>query len=246
VTHLDDFDFRSGLLPFDKDADGRTPQKPGQTTLGEDGFKYIGAGLTVDQFATYVKTYHFGSVPPDYVVLHHTAVPSTLAARYPTGAVWDANETTLTAAQIYDKRQKQLGRLRDYYASMGWTAGPHLFVDERWIWLFTPMYDVGIHAAQGNSYHDSGGHLHYSIGIEVIGYYEKVKWPMNVARNVAMAVALLKQRLGTFDYVDKPWAGGVGAHRMYNKPSCPGAAIQSAYYMPILKRAWIAIQEGRT
>lgn len=235
-------DILAGPLPFDRDAAADTPQKPQEAVLGESAFKYIGAGKTVPEFAAYVQAYHFGSVPPDYVVLHHTAVPSTLAAPYPSGAVWDSHEVGLTARQIYAKRTKQLDQLRDYYAGLGWDRGPHLFIDDTYIWLFTPMYDVGIHAKQGNSYHDSGGKLHYSIGIEVIGYYEKVGWPVSVARNVGMAIALLKKRLGTFDYVDKPWAGGISAHRAYNKPACPGGRIQPAYYMPILKRAWIELQ----
>jgi len=235
-------DLTVGPMPFDRDAAADTPQKPGEATLGEPTFKYIGLGLTVDQFAAYVQGYDFGSVPPDYVVLHHTAIPSTIAAHYPSGAVWDANEAGMSAVMIASKRGHQLGQLRDYYQSLGWNAGPHLFIDDTYIWLFTPMYDVGIHAAQGNSYHDSGGKLHYSIGIEVIGYFEKVGWPASVARNVSMAIALIKRRIGTFDYVDKPWAGGIGAHRMYNKPACPGAAIVPAYYMPILKRAWVELQ----
>jgi hypothetical protein len=237
----DDFDL-THALPFDSDSDEpRTPQKlpiPGApATLGAE-FAYIGAGKSLDAFRLYVTSYPFGSVPPDYVVLHHTAIPSATWARFPTGAVWDANEAGLTDQAIYDKRKGQLDKLRDYYRdTKQWPKGPHLFVDDRWIWLFTPMYDVGIHAAQGNSYRDSGQRLHYSIGIEVIGYYEHVHWPPAVAALVAGAVAALRSRLRTFEYIDKPWAGGVGAHRMYNKPQCPGAAIVPSYYLPLLRAA---------
>ena len=214
-----------------------TPQKPGAGVLSAQ-FAYIGKGLTPPEFEAYVSGYNFGSVPPDYVVLHHTAIPSTLAARYPTGAVWDTNEAGLSTQAIYNKRQRQLDNLMRYYRdTKAWPAGPHLFIDERWIWLFTPMYDVGVHAAQGNSYRDSRRKLHYSLGIEVIGYYERVAWPAAVARNVSGAVAALVKRLHTFGYIDKPWAGGIGSHRMYNKPQCPGAKIVPSYYMPILKAA---------
>src|SRR4030095_15265856 len=104
--------------------------------------------------------------------------------------------------------------IKNYYRdSLGWDRGPHLFIDEKWIWLFTPMYEVGIHAAEGNGYHDSAGPLHYSIGIEVLGYYEHVQWTSAIANNVAVAVAMVRQRLGTFDYIDGPWEGKVGAHR---------------------------------
>lgn len=223
-------------LPFDTDADASTPQKPGAAVLGGGDFAYIGRGLDLINFRAYVATYAFGSVPPDYICLHHTAIPSATWARYPSGAVWDAGEAGMDAGEIYVKRLKQLGQLRDYYRDVKeWHAGPHLFIDDRWIWLMTPMYQVGIHAAQGNSYRDSGGKLHYSVGIEVIGYYEKVRWPPAVAANVAGAVRALHDRLKTFAYVDKPWAGGVGSHRMYNKPECPGAAIVPSYYLPLIK-----------
>lgn len=228
----------TGALPFDDGANAVTPQKVGSRVLSAQ-FAYLGRGLTLPQFEDYVKDYRFGTVPPDYVVLHHTAIPSASWARYPTGAVWDTNEQGLTEPQIYAKRTRQLDSMMRYYRdAKGWSAGPHLFIDEKWIWLFTPMYDVGIHAAQGNSYRDSSRKLHYSIGIEVIGYYEKVVWPAAVAANVADAIAYLKRRLGTFDYLDGPWKGKIGSHRMYNKPSCPGGKIVPSYYMPLLKQAW--------
>ncbi len=236
MSDTDDFDL-TGALPFEDGADVATPQKPGAGTLGVQ-FAYIGRGLTLPQFDAYVRTYRFGTTPPDYIVLHHTAIPSASWARYPSGAVWDANEDRLSEQQVYEKRLRQLDSLMRYYRdTKGWSAGPHLFVDDKWIWLFTPMYEVGIHAAQGNSYRDSAKRLHYSIGIEVIGYYEKVRWPPAVAQNVAAAVASLKHQLHTFDYIDKPWAGGIGAHRMYNKPQCPGAAIVPSYYLPLFRAA---------
>lgn len=234
---LPDFDL-TGAMPFDEDARGGVPlvqQFP--ITLGEQPFAYIGRGLTLTEFGQYVREYDFGPVAPDFIVLHHTAIPSATWAPYPSGAVWDANENSLTEQEKYDKRKRQLDALMRFYRAKGWTAGPHLFIDERWIWLFTPMYNIGIHAAQGNS-RRRGGRLHYSIGIEVIGYHEHVPWHPSAARLVAGAVALLKARLNSFNFEDKPYEGGVGAHRMYNKPECPGAAIVASYYMPLLRRAY--------
>lgn len=249
---LHDFDL-TGALPFDADADAHTPQKPMSTTLGIE-FAYVGEAHTAQSFASYCASYHFGTIPPDYVVLHHTAVPSTLAARYPTGAVWDANEAGLSLDQIKAKRLKQLGKVRDYYRDVQhWDAGPHLWIDELFIYLFTPMYDVGIHAASGNSYHDRAGKLHYSIGIEVVGYYEKVQWPRAVARNVGMALAILRRRLGTFslDYRPGPrntpqaHVGSLSSHRDYNKPACPGKAITEAFYVGVAQAAWRELTGGK-
>lgn len=227
------------IPPFD--PTGATPcaadahPLPATRVLSEQPFLYLGTPLTAAAFAQYVQGYDFGSIPPDYVVLHHTAVPSASWARYPSGAVWDDHETGLSPAQIQAKRRQQLDTVRNYYRdTYGWDRGPHLWIDEKWIWLFTPMREIGIHAKQGNAYHDGDGRLHYSIGIEVVGYYEHTPWPDPIARNVAAAVRALKDKLGTFQYVPGPWKGKISRHADYNKPTCPGAAIVPGSYIPIL------------
>ncbi|GAA5528364.1 N-acetylmuramoyl-L-alanine amidase [Herpetosiphon gulosus] len=229
-------------LPDPKDA------MPHEDTLSEEGtrgvvpvdqFLYIGQGLKADEFTHYVDTYNFGAVPPNFVVLHHTAVPSTAAAPYPSGWRWDNQEAGLSEGQIYRKRLKQLETLREYYrTSAGWDRGPHLFIDETWIWLFTPMYDQGIHAAQGNGYRDSKGTLQYSIGIEVCGYFEKMQWSAPVAALVGHAVAVLKRKLNSFEIRYQKFGGGISSHRDYNKPSCPGAAITESYYISTIQNAF--------
>lgn len=222
------------VLPFDDDAlDG-----PPIDSFGPKDFLYIGEGLVADEFTAYVQSYDFGTIPPDFVVLHHTAIPSTLHARYPSGGVWDAGEEGKSEAQIKRRRKAKLDGIRDVYMGRpGWDRGPHLFLDDRYIWLFSPMREIGIHAKQGNGYRE-GGRLHYSIGIEVVGYYERVHWPAPVERLVGHAVAALKRRLGTFELRYQPRAGGISSHRDYNKPQCPGAAIGERYYIEVLQRGW--------
>lgn len=196
------------------------------------GFLYDGTGFSLEGFRAYVTGYAFGSLPPCFVVLHHTSIPDTQAARLKDGS-WDAGEAGLTEQQVYTKRQKQLSWIRDYYRDqLGWDRGPHLFIDDRWIWIFTPMYYPGIHAAQGN-----GTVQAYSIGIEVVGHYEHVQWPEPVARNVGGAVAALHERLQTFEIVHKVGPGGISSHRDYNKPTCPGAAITESYYLSVIRNA---------
>lgn len=243
------------ILPFDADAyDPAAPQKVRPAVLGE-GFLYDGRALLIEEFAAYVAAYRFGTIPPDFVVLHHTAVPDASWAPLSSNpnTKWDRNERGLSAAQIQAKRRRQLDAIKVYYQSLGWNAGPHLFIDEKWIWLFTPMYDVGIHAKSGNSYRDAKKKLHYSIGIEVIGYYERTVWPAAVARNVGMALAILRRRLGTFalDYHAGPrntpsaHVGSLSSHRDYNKPECPGKAITEAYYTGVAQLCWRELMGGK-
>jgi hypothetical protein len=236
------------ILPYDSDSfDPNAPQKPRPAVLGA-GFAYDGRALTIDEFAAHVAQYRFGSIAPDFAVLHHTANPDASWAPLNNNpkTKWDRSEQSATLAQIKAKRKAQLDAIQRYYQSLGWNAGPHLFIDDKWIWLFTPMHDVGIHAKSGNSYRDSSRKLHYSIGIEVVGYYERQVWPDAVARNVGMALAILRRRLGTFglDYRPGPpntpeaHVGSLCSHRDFNKPGCPGKAITEDFYTGVAQRAW--------
>lgn len=227
-------------LPFDADANDVSPDQH-RAVLGvasEAPFLYIGKALTLPQFADYIEAYNFGSIPPEWVVLHHTAIPAASWAPYGDPAqYWDVGEQGLGEQSIQDKRRRRLdGIMRYYRDTLGWDRGPHLFIDERWIWLFTPLYEVGIHAASGNS-NNLGGQLHYSIGLEAVGYYEHVAWPQAVEQLVGGAVALLQRKLKTFDISYKVGPGGMCAHRDYNKPACPGAKITPAYYIGVVQRA---------
>lgn len=244
------------LLPFDSESyDPAQPQKPRPAVLGAASFAYIGQAITVPEFSSYIAQYRFGSVPPDYVVLHHTANPDASWAPLSSDArtKWDRSEAGASESQIKTKRKAQMDAIMHYYRdSLGWNAGPHLFIDERWIWLFTPMFDVGIHAASGNSYRDSRKRLHYSIGIEVVGYYEHVRWPPAVARNVGLALAILSRRLGTFslDYRPGPTntpqahVGSLCSHRDFNKPACPGKAISESFYVSVAQAGWKELTGG--
>lgn len=227
------------LLPFDQDADQAARSTRRATPVAPEQFLFLGRGLTAAEFRSYVQDYDFGTIPPDFVVLHHTANPCTRQARYPGGVLWDADEDELDPDAIKARRAHRLLAIREHYRThpaYRWDRGPHLFIDDRWIWLFTPMRAIGIHAAQGNSY-QAHGQLHYSIGIEVVGYYEQVRWPEPVEQLVASAVRTLHDRLKTFEMCYRPYAGGISSHRDYNKPQCPGAAITEDYYLSVMRQA---------
>lgn len=253
--------FDETILPFDADATGG-PQKGVATVLSEaPAFAYDGRGLTLEQFQEYVGTYDFGKVPPDYVTFHHTANPdASWAPLSPNPRTkWDRAEAGQGADAIRIKRKHQLDGIKNYYQNtLGWSAGPHLFIDDRFIWLFTPMYNVGIHAKWGNSFRQFR-RLHYSIGIEVIGFYDHVRWPPAVSLLVHGAVQALQKRLNNFElkylyptlqskpgmkivkgqqvcaYPERLKSGGLTSHRDFNKPECPGAAITEDFYVGVCR-----------
>jgi N-acetylmuramoyl-L-alanine amidase CwlA len=163
--------------------------------------KIIGEKKTRDEFETYVKTYDFGSIKPSGIVLHHTWKP--------TKEDWNG--------------KKSIDALKRYYEGMGWKAGPHIFVAEDGVWLFTPMYNVGIHAGVGNSTSDRFGRITgYTIGIEVVGNYDKEVWSGKTKNNVLSVLRILKKHLG----IDNE---KITFHRDWMPKTCPGNAITKAW-----------------
>lgn len=230
------------------DGDPLSIKSLAQIKSAWNDFLFIGRGLTADEFTDYVNAYDFGTIPPDYVVLHHTGDPCTRQAPLAGATVWDAGEDGRSEEEIYRRRKAKLNNVATFYRNKKWSRGPHLFIDDRYIWLFSPMRLRGNHALEGgNEFTDKTGKYHYSIGIEVVGCYSKVKWPPAIERMVGHAVAALRKRPGTFELEYRAGAkkhtpegrvGSVCSHRDFNKPSCPGDAIKEDYYISVLRREW--------
>lgn len=156
--------------------------------------------LTLEQFEKYVQEKDFGTLPPTFLVIHHTWKP--------TKESWNGKKT--------------IDALDKYYRGLGWGGnGPHLFVAEDGIWLFTDMYDVGIHAGNGNGSLTKG----YSIGIEVVGNYDYGTWEGETKKNALGVIRALRSQLKIPD-------SEIRFHREFNnKKTCPGAAITHSWLM---------------
>lgn len=164
--------------------------------------KILGQKLNQDEFRNYVATYDFGRIKPNSLVIHHTWRP--------TKKDWVGEKTLMG--------------IKNYYEGLGWKAGPHLFIAEDGIWLFTPMNEVGIHAGKGNSYRDKLGRLAgYSIGIEVVGDYDTERWSGHTLSNTLATIRILMEKLA----IDTEH---VTFHRDWtNQKSCPGHAIMKEW-----------------
>jgi hypothetical protein len=107
------------------------------------------------------------------MVLHNTATP-TLTQR-PNG---------LTKQHILN--------LEKYYRDeKGWKAGPHLFIDDKQIWVFTPLTVSGTHSPSWNK---------FALGMEMLGNFDKDEFAsgrgLKVQRNSVAAFATLSAILG--------------------------------------------------
>jgi len=161
----------------------------------------IGEKKTREEFEKYVRLYDFGPIKPNGIVLHHTWRPKK--------EDWNG--------------KKSIDALKRFYEGKGWKAAPHLFIGEDGIWLFTPMKDVGIHAGSGNATYSKLGRLEgYTIGIEVVGDYDKEIWSGETKKNAFFVIHTLKKYLGLDD--EK-----ITFHRDWMPKTCPGTSITKAW-----------------
>jgi hypothetical protein len=158
----------------------------------------INRRLSLTEFREYVKRFNFGTKRPDKIVIHHTWRP--------TKESW-AGERTIQG-------------LKNYYEGKGWPAGPHLFIAEDGIWLFSPMNKNGIHAGTLNP---------LSIGIEVVGDYDNEKWSGNTKKNTLGAIKALMEELGIGNT-------DLFFHRDASSKSCPGWAITKEWVIEELSK----------
>ena len=133
----------------------------------------VGASFSPAGFDQYCHSLHWLQWRPSFVALHNTEVP-TLNQR-PDG---------LTRAHI-------LGLEAYYRDEQGWSAGPHLFVDDRQIWVFTPLTVSGVHSPCFNK---------VALGVEMLGNYDTEAFDTGRGRkvqtNTVAALATLHAVLG--------------------------------------------------
>lgn len=133
----------------------------------------VGISHSPADFDNYCHQLQWTAWRPSFIVLHNTAIPS-LAQR--------ANG--LTQQHIKDLE-------RFYRDTQGWSGGPHLFIDDKQIWVFTPLTLSGTHSPSWNK---------VALGIEMLGDYEKEGFDsgrgLKVRRNAVAAMATLSAILG--------------------------------------------------
>ncbi len=161
---------------------------------------FVGARFSPDAFRRHLAQLTFADFRPEFVTVHHTAVPSL--AQRPNG---------FSAAHLQN--------LRSYYErEKGWSGAPHVFLDDQpdGIIVFQRLDRRGVHAASFNA---------RSWGVEMLGNYDTESFTTGRGaeiRTLAIdAVALMCERLGVN-------ADSVRFHRDDPKTSktCPGTGIE--------------------
>ena len=128
----------------------------------------VGEAFSAKDFDAYCHTLQWTAWRPSFIALHNTASPSL--AQRPNGLT-----------------KQHIKNLEAFYRDkQGWKAGPHLFVDDRQIWVFTPLTVSGVHSPSWNK---------IALGIEMLGNFETEAFDsgrgLKVRKNAVAAMATL-------------------------------------------------------
>ena len=179
-------------------------------------FANVGKVWTVDSFKEYLKSLALGEKPWFRAVcLHHTFAPNL--HQRPDGLL-----------------VKHVENIRSFYQKdLGWTRGPHLFIDDDQIWGMTPLTVRGVHAASFNS---------SSIGIEVLGDYDNED-PKN-GRGLECWKTAAAATKAVLDWVKLPVnEKTVLFHRddPRTTKTCPGVKVQKPWIIDLIKNSSAAV-----
>jgi len=132
----------------------------------------VGKSYSAAEFDTYCHSLNWNAWRPQFIALHNTGAPSL--AQRPNGLT-----------------REHLANLESFYRGKNWPAGPHLFIDDRQVWVFTPLTMSGVHSPSWNK---------VALGIEMLGDYEREDFSsgrgLKVRTNTVAALATLSAILG--------------------------------------------------
>jgi hypothetical protein len=129
----------------------------------------VGKSFSSAEFTDYLDSITFDTWRPQFVVLHNTAIPKLSDWHKVTG-------------------EQRMSGLEHYYRDIQhWSAGPHLFIADDSIWVFTPLNTPGVHSPSWNA---------ISWGVEMVGDYSTEQLGTAVHDNTISALAALHASLG--------------------------------------------------
>lgn len=167
--------------------------------------KILGKPYSSDEFAAYLDSLK-PVWNPSLIVIHHCSAPSL--AQRPHGFL-----------------NQHMLNLQDFYEGKGWSAGPHLFIDEDQVWTFSPLTARGVHAVRFNS---------TGIGIEMLGDYDtEDPWTGRGREVLSTTCRAVKSLMGKFDITER----AIRFHRddPTTSKTCPGRKISKAAFLAHLQ-----------
>ena len=168
----------------------------------------VGLSFDAAGFDAYVKGLNWSNWRPEFIAIHNTAVPSL--AQRPNGF-----------------SRQHITNLAGYYQGLGWRAGPHLFIDDHQIWVFTPLTTTGRHSPSWNN---------LALGFEMLGDYASEPFTsgrgLAVRRNAIAATATVSRRLGL-----NPKTIRLHKEDPATNHDCPGKNVEKAAFIADVQAA---------
>jgi hypothetical protein len=165
----------------------------------------VGLGYTAEDLEKYLSNLTLQTWKPEFVVLHNTFDPTI--------ASWH-DVTGLSRMRGFE-RYYQTPEAQGGPAGGPWHAGPHFFVADDLVWVFSSPLAPGVHSPSWNA---------VSWGVELVGDYDKETLSDASRDNLVTLLAGL-HRLGSIDPM------GLRFHRedpLTSHKHCPGAGIVKA------------------
>lgn len=166
-----------------------------------------GRGMTVAELKVHVDALSFSSWRPSFMVLHNTGAPKLSQWHSTPGA----------------QRMKNLERY--YRDEQHWSAGPHAFIADDLIWLFTPFNTPGVHSPSWNG---------TSLGIEMVGDYavedDDFGPGFRVKMNAVALFATLHAKLGL-----NPETIRLHKEDRRTTHDCPGKDVDKAEFIRLVQ-----------
>lgn len=128
----------------------------------------VGQAFDREGFEDYVRGLTLSAWRPRFCVVHNSGVPMFREWHRVPG-------------------QARMRALERYYRDeQKWSAGPHLFVADDFIWVFTPLTTQGVHAPSWNE---------VSWGVETVGDWNTETIPTSLYQNAVVALAALHRKI---------------------------------------------------
>jgi hypothetical protein len=159
-------DLDEKVAKLDAKFEERAAKLEGQVENIKKAIEIVGRAFTPAEFQAYVSTLDFSSWKPQFIVLHSLTLSLASWRKLPGDA--------------------RLKGLATFYGQQGWSAGPHLFIDDKAIWVFSPLTKPGVGSPSWNA---------VSIGVMMVGDYNSEPLDEKVRENTVNAIAILDAAL---------------------------------------------------
>jgi hypothetical protein len=182
----------------------------------------VGKPMTVDVFDQYVNGLFRQLGKPKFAWVQFCEVHNTAIPRF---APWVDENGNRQPGWHDVSGERRMKALEAYYRDdQKWSAGPHLFVADDFIWPFTPLWLMGVHSPSWND---------RAWGIETVGDYNKEPLTAGVFGKLVGALAVLHRAAGF-----SPTS--IRFHREDPKTThkgCPGAALDKTILIRSVQQA---------